>query len=110
MKIIINMFGKIANLKNYSILMNHINLTLKSLNAMNIFEKANKLLNLDQVNIYCPQCGKKHNSHKKWIDFTCDQFECDYCHNEIDTYKFIFDFENINFTYNDTEESQNGQT
>ncbi|MBD5116854.1 MAG: hypothetical protein HDT48_05015 [Ruminococcaceae bacterium] len=107
MKLIIEMFGKIAKLKDYSILMNQINLTLKSLNAMNIFEKSNELLNLKQLNIYCPQCGKKYNSKKVWFDYTCSQFECNACHNKIDTYKFIFDFENINMIKQSQNRPQN---
>lgn len=109
-KLIMKMFGEIAKLNTYSILMNHINLMLKSLSTMNIFEKANKLLNLEQVYIYCPQCGNKHNSQKSWIDFTCNQFECECCHNKINTDKFIFDFEDVDLTSNKMKENQNGQT
>lgn len=110
MKLIMKMFGEIAKLNDYSIGMNEINLTLKNLNSMNILEKSNKFLDFEHIDIYCPRCGKKFNSYKMWIDFTCNQLECDCCSYKIDTDKFIFDFEETNYTKFDMEDSQNGQT
>lgn len=105
MEIIMNMFVEIAKLGDYTSFVNRLNLWLKNFCAMRItFEKAKNLFDLEEMALYCPKCGKKYSSDKAWIDFTCNYFKCKYCKKKVNTYQFIFDFENIKIVNDEAEE------
>lgn len=98
LQITMEMFEDIAKLKDYTKLMNGLNLMLKYLYALHSpFKDIKELLSLEQVTVVCPKCGEKHNSDKMWMNFICDYFECSKCHEKINTYQYIFDFEEITF-------------
>lgn len=98
LQITMEMFGYIAKLKDYTKLMNGLNLMLKYLYTLHSpFKDIKELLPLEQVTVVCPKCGEKHNSDKMWMNFTYDCFECSKCHEKINTYQYLFDFEEITF-------------
>lgn len=96
--LVMKMFGEIAELSDYTMLLNMVNSTLKSLQMDSKYKDMKQLLNLDQIAVFCPKCGYKHNSDEMWVQFAYDHFECENCHNKISTYQFLFDFEDITFT------------
>lgn len=96
--LVMTMFGDIAGLSDYTMLLNSINSTLKSLQMDSEYEDVKQLLSLDQISVFCPKCGHKHISDEMWIQFAYDHFECENCHHKISTHQFMFDFEEITFT------------
>lgn len=110
MDIIMYIFEGIARMGDYTGIVNHLNLWLRNLCAMRItFEKAKELLALDEISLYCPKCGKEHNSDKVWIDFSYDHFVCEHCREKVDTNQYVFDFETIKVVNSETEEKEDGQ-
>ena len=93
--LVMKMFGEIAELSDYTMLINLTNSTLKSLQMISEYADVKQLLHLDQINVFCPKCGHRHNSDEMWIQFAYDHFECENCHNKINTYQFLFDFNEI---------------
>ena len=105
MEIIMRMFEGIAKLGDYTILMNHINLWLKMFCAVGTpFETVKELFGLNEIDLYCPQCGKKYNSDEAWIDFSNNKFKCNRCGKQIATFRYIFDFENLHLNIKRTDD------
>ena len=52
-----------------------------------------------ELPIYCPKCGNKMESLDDWQAYTYKSIQCKQCKNEIDTFGYIFDFEEIEFTH-----------
>lgn len=100
--IIMNLFAEIAKHGSYTIFINRWNLMLKMFHAMGTpYETAKELLELNEADLYCPQCGGKHYSDKAWMDFTNNRFRCKYCGKELDTQRYIWEFENLHFCIDD---------
>lgn len=100
MDLVMKMFSEIAVLKDYTVLMNTYNLRLKNLKALGTIslEKALELLGIDNnVPIFCPRCGKKMTSLKVWRNFVHSNATCSRCFKKINTFRYIFDFEKIEF-------------
>lgn len=105
--VIMHIFEGIAKLGDYTGIVNHLNLWLRNLCAMRItFEKAKELLALDKISLYCPKCGKEHNSDKVWIDFSYNHFICGHCRKKINTSQYIFDFETVKVVNSEMEENE----
>lgn len=110
MNIIMDMFWKIANLGEYTLLLNGINLLMKCFYTRRLtFEEAKEMCALDGIPLCCPECGKKYDSDEVWIDFFCNRFKCEECGKKINTYQYIFDFETINLINKETEKNEDGQ-
>lgn len=98
MEIITKMFSDIANLTEYTVLINDTNLKLKNLAALpTTYDKAKELLSLNDICIYCPRCGRKFNSDKVWFTFANKFFRCKRCFKKIQTNGYLFDFDDISF-------------
>lgn len=107
--LVMNMFGNIAGLSAYTIAMNSLNAMLKAFQAMSVpFEEAKELLDLVKIPIYCPVCGQTHNTDEEWINFANGHFECSNCHKKINTYQYLFDFEDVTLLTDEQEEKKNG--
>ena len=50
--------------------------------------------------IYCPKCGNKMETHTEWQAYAYKSVICPQCKNEIGTFGYIFDFEEIDFISN----------
>lgn len=107
--LVMKIFGNIAELSDYTIAVNSLNAMLKEFQAMSVpYEKAKELLPLEKISIYCPVCGQAHNTDEVWINFAYSHFECSKCHKRINTYQYLFDFEDITFVTDEQEEKNNG--
>lgn len=107
--LVMKIFGNIAELSAYTIAMNSLNATLKAFQAMSVpYEEAKELLDLGKIPIYCPVCGQAHSTDEVWINFAYSYFECSKCHKKINTYQYLFDFEDITFVTDEQEEKKNG--
>ena len=105
MNIMLSIFNDFAKVNNYTRVINQLNLNLKNFRAMPMaFEKTKEILLLDKFAIYCPHCGKKYSSDKKWITFAEYRFRCSRCFNTINTHKYIFDYEKVEFIEKDKEQ------
>ncbi len=94
MEIVMDLFEEIAKIGDYSIKLNHLNLLLKGLYAMgHTFDDVKKILDLKGFDIICPICGSKHNGDEMWVNFTCNCFICKNCNREINTNRYLFEFE-----------------
>lgn len=110
MDIIMYMFEEIATLGDYTSIVNHLNLWIRNFCAIRTtFEKAKEILALNEISLYCPKCGKEHNSDKVWIDFSYDHFVCEYCRKRVDTDQYVLDFETIKVVNSETEEKEDEQ-
>ena len=98
MNTIMKMFGDIADLKDYTLIMNEYNLRLKNLQALQTMslEEGIDIAEID-IPIYCPKCGNKMETLDDWKAFAYKSIKCKLCENEIDTFGYIFDFEEIDF-------------
>lgn len=98
MNTIMKIFGDIADLKDYTLIMNEYNLRLKNLKALQTvsLEEGINITEID-VAIYCPECGNKMETVNDWQSFAYKSIRCKKCGNEIDTFGYIFDFEGIDF-------------
>ncbi len=102
MNIVNLMFNDIAVLNSYTRIINEMNLKLKNLMAIPAdFKKVKELLPIAEVPIFCPRCGKMHESDKAWFYFINGTFKCNRCFKKINTNKLIFDYEKINFVWLD---------
>ena len=107
--LVMKIFGNIAELSAYTIAMNSLNATLKAFQAMSVpYEEAKEMLYLGKIPIYCPVCGQAHSTDEVWINFAYSYFECSKCHKKINTYQYLFDFEDITFVTDEQEEKKNG--
>lgn len=99
MHTIMKLFGEIANLKDYTLLMNEYNLRLKNLKALQTMslEEGIKIAEIE-FPIYCPKCGNTMGTLDDWQAYAYKSIKCNQCQNEIDTIGYIFDFEEIDFT------------
>lgn len=105
--LVMKMFENIAELSDYTIVINSLNVMLKAFQAMSVpYEKAKELLGLEDISIYCPVCGQAHSEDEIWINFAYGYFECSTCHKKVNTYQYMFDFEDIAFVTD--EEENNG--
>ena len=112
MDVIMKIFADIADLSEYTRAMNSLNLKLKELHTMSDqidYKKAKELLELDLIPVYCPVCGQSNSSDEMWIKFAYSHFECSKCHNKINTYQYLFDFEDITFVNENHKDHNNGQ-
>ena len=100
MHTIMKLFGKIADLKPYTLIMNEYNHRLKSLKAMQTMSLEEGVAVAEiELPIYCPKCGNKMESLDDWQAYAYKSIQCKQCKNEIDTFGYIFDFEEIEFIY-----------
>ena len=100
MHTIMKLFGEIADLKPYTLIMNEYNHRLKSLKAMQTMSLEEGVAVAEiELPIYCPKCGNKMESLDDWQAYTYKSIQCKQCKNEIDTFGYIFDFEEIEFTH-----------
>ncbi len=107
--LVMKIFGNIAKLSDYTVAMNSLNATLKACQAMSVpYEETKELLDLKKIPIYCPVCGQVHNTDEVWINFAYSHFECSKCHKKINTYQYLFDFEDITFVTDEQEGKKNG--
>lgn len=107
--LVMKIFGNIAELSDYTMGINSLNVILKLFQATDTpYEKTKKLLGLEEIYIYCPVCGQAHNSDEVWINFAYSHFECSKCHKKINTYQYLFDFEEITFVTDEQKEKNNG--
>lgn len=99
MHTIMKLFGEIANLKDYTLAMNEYNLRLKNLKALQTMS-LEEGINVAEVElpIYCPKCGNKMESLDDFQAFAYTGIKCNQCQNEIDTFGYMFDFEELDFT------------
>ena len=91
-------FNDIAGLKPYTNLMNDYNLRLKDLKAMQTMslEDAIKIAQIEYP-IICPKCGHDMRTLDDWQAFAYKSVRCKNCNNEIKTFGYIFDFEEITY-------------
>lgn len=107
--LVMKIFGNIAKFSDYTIGINSLNTTLKVFKAMAVpYEEAKELLDLEKIPIYCPVCRQAYNTDEVWINFADGHFECSKCHKKINTYQYLFDFEDITFVADESEEKNNG--
>lgn len=101
MRTIMKVFGDIAQLKNYTLIMNEYNLRLKNLKALQTMslEEGLRVAEIEYP-IYCPKCGNKMETHTEWQAYAYKSVICPQCKNEIGTFGYIFDFEEIDFISN----------
>ena len=97
-ELIMKMFEKIAGLNDYTVAMNRYNLRLKNLKALQTMslDEAMNLLEI-KIPIICDKCGNKIESMQDWEQFAYYKCSCQNCKKEINTFGYIFDFENISF-------------
>lgn len=97
-ELVMKIFASIAKLSDYTITVNSLNAMLKAYQALSIpYERAKNLIDLEQMPIYCPACGQANNTNEMWINFAHSYFECNKCHKKINTFQYLFDFEDIIF-------------
>ena len=100
MHTIMKLFGEIADLKPYTLIMNEYNHRLKSLKAMQTMSLEEGVAVAEiELPIYCTKCGNKMESLDDWQAYAYKSIQCKQCKNEIDTFGYIFDFEEIEFTH-----------
>lgn len=94
--IIMKMFADIADLHDYTKIMNSYNLMLKSLKATEsiTLKDAIALIGID-IPIICTRCGKKMEKEKHIQQFAYTKIRCPRCFHSINTFSYIFDFEKI---------------
>lgn len=104
MEVIMKIFGDIAELSDYTVTINYLNMMLKAFQVISYsdgYEKIKELLDLENTYVYCPTCGKLHNSDEIWERFAYGDYECSSCHRKIDTHQYLFDFEDSTFVFDD---------
>ena len=94
--IIMDLFADIAGMNDYTKIMNKYNLMLKSFKATESISlrDALDLIGVD-VPIICTRCGKKMEKEKHIQQFAYNKVRCPRCFHSINTFSYIFDFEEI---------------
>ena len=102
--LICEMFEEIAPLNKYTVLMNKLNRTLRSFEMLETisFDDAKKLYSSGNVPIVCPRCGLKMKmTDKKMLKFISNKCTCSRCLKTIKTGRYIFDWEKVDFVFNE---------
>lgn len=101
--LICKMFEEFAPLNKYTIYMNELNRTLRSLQLLETipFDDAKKIYSSDDVPIVCPRCGlKMRMTDKRILNFINNKCICSRCLKSIKTGRYIFDWEKVDFVFN----------
>lgn len=102
--LICEMFEEFAPLNKYTVLMNKLNRTLRSLEILETisFDDAKKLYSSGNVPIVCPRCGLKMKmTDKRMLKFIGNKCTCSRCLKTIKTGRYIFDWEKVDFVFNE---------
>jgi len=102
--LICEMFEEFAPLNKYTVLMNKLNRTLRSFEMLETisFDDAKKLYSSGNVSIVCPRCGLKMKmTDKKMLKFISNKCTCSRCLKTIKTGRYIFDWEKVDFVFNE---------
>lgn len=107
--IIMDLFGDIAGMNDYTKIMNKYNLMLKSFKSTRslTLKDALNLIGID-VPITCTKCGKRMEKEKHIQQFAYSGVRCPRCFHSIKTYSYIFEFEKIELddvSYESNEQS-----
>lgn len=98
--LISEMFESFAPLNQYTVLMNRLNRTLRSLQMTEriSFDNAKEVYSDFNLPIICPQCGlRMRMTDKRMLKFLDGKCICKRCWKSIETGKYIFDWEQISF-------------
>lgn len=107
--IIMDLFADIAEMNDYTKIINKYNLMLKSFKATRslTLKDALNLIGID-VPIICTKCGKRMEKEKYIQQFAYSGVRCPRCFHSIKTYSYIFEFEKIELddvSYESNEQS-----
>ena len=104
-----DLFADIAEMNDYTKIMNKYNLMLKSFKSTRslTLKDALNLIGID-VPIICTKCGKRMEKEKHIQQFAYSGVRCPRCFHSIKTYSYIFEFEKIELddvSYESNEQS-----
>ena len=104
--LICEMFEEFAPLNRYTLLLNQLNRFLKSLAIIEdiSFQDVKELYSKSNLPIICPRCGLKMKmTDSRMRKFASGKCTCYRCYKSINTGRYIFDWEKIDFSFKDTE-------